>query len=360
LMPHRPGHHAAHQNAIWKIHRLLRGRYPLAIVLAAIFATGGAILGWRSRRPMYPSTASIQIKSTVPDSERLAHPDMVLPDYSSFIKAQLLGLTSPDVIRSALQKPQWRAIHPGPGGEAEIVAFSNNLDVTQDPPASDLIKVVYTDTNPAAAKAGVDCLCQAYLEWYQSHDPTGNGNKLRLLEHDRDSLSEQLATLKYQLDQLAEPYGGTYDLQTYLQGQFEELNKRESDVADAKLQVERVEAALKEQAATTQPANGQIPLAAMRTAPEIAQTDGTMRDLLAKRETMMEEVRRLQGQYGPNSTALQRASSDLDLLNFEIEQYVKECNEIPRTQMLIDGQPAPAQTDADLIRACKAAGVTPL
>jgi len=281
------------------------------------------------KKPPYQSTAMVQIKSTVPDSQRLAHPDVVLPDYYAIIKAQMLAMSSADVIRSALSKPEWRSVRAG--GEDEITSFSNNLEVTQDDPGSNVIKIVFSDTDPKVAKAGTNALVAAYLDWYQGHDPTDSANKRRLLEHDRDRLSEQLATSKYQLDQLAEPYGGTYDLQTYLQGEFEQLNKRESEVADAKLQVDRIQAALAEQAAGPKP--GQIPTRD-RTPEEIAQSDTNMRDLLTRKQTALQEIHRMQAQYGPNSPALQRASSDLDLLEFEIEQYARECNNIPRTSTL--------------------------
>jgi capsular exopolysaccharide synthesis family protein len=348
LFPNAPGagHGAAPQHAAAKIHRLLRGRYPLAISLALVFGTVGAVLGWHARKQMWPSTASIQIKSTVPDSERLAHPDVELPGYFAFIKAQILALSSPDVIRTALQKPEWLAIRPG--GEDQVNAFSSNLEVTQDV-GSDLVTVKYSDLDPAAAKAGVDCLCQAYLEWYQSHDPTGNRNKKALLEKDRDLRAEDLARLRYSLDQLAAPLGGTYDIEAYHDAQMQELSKRETDAGDAKLVSDRIEAALNEQAAAK--ANGGAPIAQARTAQDIAQTDANMRDLLAKQATTLMEAHRLQLTYGANTPAVQKINNDLEMLNFEIDQYVNETNRIPHTATPgVAGSVGPV-TAADLTRA---------
>jgi len=317
---HPAGGWHGQSTAFSKMHRLLRGRYLVAIPLAVAFGLCGAFAGWRSRRPLYPSTAVVQVKSTVPDSERLARPDVELPGYAAIIRAQILALSSPDVIRSALQRPSWQAIRPG--GEDQIVVFSNNLEVEQDP-GSDLIKVTYSDIDPKAAKAGTNSLCEAYLDWYQSHDPSGNSNKKRLLEDERKGLSEQLARLRFQLDQLAEPFGGTYELTTYLQGQFQELNKRQADADDAKLTADRIEASLNTLAAGKAAAGA-------KTAGEIAQTDANMRDMLVKRQTIMEEAHRLEQNYGPKSPAVLKANEDLDLLNFEIDRYVKDSNQAPR------------------------------
>ncbi|HUB25371.1 MAG TPA: AAA family ATPase [Tepidisphaeraceae bacterium] len=307
-----------------KIHRLLRGRYPITIALASICGAAGAIGGFMSRKAMYQSNALIQIKSTVPDSERLAHPDLELPGYYSYLRAEILAMSSPDVIRAALQNPQWRALRPG--GEDQIVTFSNNLEVAQDT-NSDLIKLVFSDPDPAVAKAGANCICKAYLDWYQSHDPSGNESKKRLLEQERDQLSDELARMQYQLDQLREPYG-TDNLTAYMNGEFDQLNRREADAEAAKVEVSRVEALLSEQATGTQtPASSQ----SWRSANEIALVDPVMRGMLSHKEMLLETIRRMQDAgYGPDSLAMKKAKDDADLADFEIEQYVRQYNQLPR------------------------------
>jgi len=322
LQVHQP-HVPLKHTAMKQMHRLLRGRYPLAITLAVVCGVAGAIGGFFSRKPLYQSNALIQIKSTVPDSERLQHPDVELPGYYSFVRAEILAMSSPDVIRAALQSPQWRALRPG--GEDQIVPFSTNLDVAQDP-NSDLIKLTFSDPNPEVAKAGANCICRSYLDWYQSHDPSGNENKKRLLEQHRDQLSDQLARLNYQLDQLREPYG-TDNLTSYMYGEFDQLNRREADAEGAKMELARIQAQLGEQ---TSGAQTQPTAASWRTADEIALVDPYLRSLLAHRETIQEDIRRMEDLgYGATSPGIKNAQNDLDLAKYQIDQYVREFNRTP-------------------------------
>src|SRR5580692_11826369 len=62
-----PQPHHAHSSVLQKIHRLLRGRYPLAITLALICGGIAATAGWMSRKPMYDSFALIEIKTSIPN-----------------------------------------------------------------------------------------------------------------------------------------------------------------------------------------------------------------------------------------------------------------------------------------------------
>jgi len=53
------------ENPLLMVHRRLRGRYPLAIALAILFAIPGAYVGWNLKKPKYLSTGIIRVAPTL-------------------------------------------------------------------------------------------------------------------------------------------------------------------------------------------------------------------------------------------------------------------------------------------------------
>src|SRR5580698_4565033 len=64
---HGHGNNAHHGTATGfkKVHKLLRGRYPLVITLGLIFGTAGALTGFLSQRPLFSSTFQLEIDTTI-------------------------------------------------------------------------------------------------------------------------------------------------------------------------------------------------------------------------------------------------------------------------------------------------------
>ena len=66
------------QSGLLKVHQLLRGRYGVAILLAAMFAAAGAAAGFLLPRPSYQSVGLIEIKPVTPTLDDW---DRVMPMY---------------------------------------------------------------------------------------------------------------------------------------------------------------------------------------------------------------------------------------------------------------------------------------
>ena len=68
------------------VHRLLRGRYLITLVLAAIFATIGGLTGFMMQSPLFRSDSVIKIEAALPkilyETEQASAPRM----FSSFVK----------------------------------------------------------------------------------------------------------------------------------------------------------------------------------------------------------------------------------------------------------------------------------
>src|SRR4051794_28122550 len=58
-----------------KVHRLLRGRYFIAVILALIGAVAGGAAGFLSQKPGYSSTGTIAISGVIPSPD---HRDVLI------------------------------------------------------------------------------------------------------------------------------------------------------------------------------------------------------------------------------------------------------------------------------------------
>src|SRR5688500_1562122 len=75
-------------NPLVQIHRLLRGRYWLAITLAVVGGCVGTYFGYRLAVPEYQSAGLIRIKPSLP---RILYPNDengMLPMFDAFVESQ--------------------------------------------------------------------------------------------------------------------------------------------------------------------------------------------------------------------------------------------------------------------------------
>src|SRR5262249_44768262 len=150
--------HAAKPMGLKKLHRILRGRYPLAVGLGLICGILGAVGGFLTQRPMYESVAMIDVKPSILRPGE--NGDQPMANYQVFVKSQMGLLQSRDLVLHALDKPEWRALGK-PNGDEGLLVFMKNYDVDNTPP-SGLIKVSVMDRDPKAAQVGAQCITNAF------------------------------------------------------------------------------------------------------------------------------------------------------------------------------------------------------
>ena len=92
---------APQQQPLRKLHRLLRGRYWIAIVLAVIGAVAGGVFGFMSQVPLYQADGVLLIEPTIANS---ALADKSIPFYLNFIKSQAAIIQSPRVAAEAIKR----------------------------------------------------------------------------------------------------------------------------------------------------------------------------------------------------------------------------------------------------------------
>lgn len=184
------------------LHRKLKGRYKLAVLLGVFAAAAGAVAGWRLTQPLFRAEALLRIASTLPPVLEQTDQNQPMPMFDSFLQAQQMTISSPRVVRLAMETPQWRAVDPGASAvtAAGVQAFRERIAVDIRP-RSDVIRVSFTDIHPQAAAGGANAVIAAYQQAYVERETEMQTQRLATLKDRRDALIRELADRHAQLDQ---------------------------------------------------------------------------------------------------------------------------------------------------------------
>lgn len=178
-----------HTNVFLMLHRLLRGRYLITILLAGVFAVAGGAAGFLSQSPLYRSDSLIKIEPVLPkilfDTEQSTAPRM----FASFVSTQAQLIRSSRSIESAMSSDVWRSVAPI-SGIATVEDFGSRIKVKTTRAAQQLIYVSFEHENAEVAQRANAALINAYVEVYGSQDLQENRNRMGVLESRRNSLNK--------------------------------------------------------------------------------------------------------------------------------------------------------------------------
>src|SRR5262249_46577722 len=97
-----------------RIHRSMRGRYLLAIILAFVGAAAGAAGGVLLGKPGYVSQGAIQIKPTIPNPDKI---DSIVAMYDRLMTTEASKLMGQGILDKAVKDPDWvKLVPPDPNG----------------------------------------------------------------------------------------------------------------------------------------------------------------------------------------------------------------------------------------------------
>ncbi|MGA2582451.1 MAG: AAA family ATPase [Tepidisphaeraceae bacterium] len=306
-----------------KIHRLLRGRYPMVITLGIICAVGGMFGGYYLRPPEYSSTGELLISDLIPDPLRSS--DEPRPGFNTFLQSQIAIIQSREMCERAMDKPEWRAVDSIKTDD-EIDHYFKNLTADIEP-ATSIIEILYTDPDPRVAQAGAIAMFEAYQDSYEAMDPMGIQRKLRQLEDNRDRLDRDLQGKKQALEDLSKEYG-TNDLSTMINDAQMRLANMDERIDEDKL---RVQVALGLQQAAAQDAanlkKGTTTVNPM-TSQQIAEMgDTNMRNYMFQRDAVATQIQRNQAVgLGDQLPAMKDLENDEAMWDNKIKQYTDEYN----------------------------------
>jgi Mrp family chromosome partitioning ATPase/uncharacterized protein involved in exopolysaccharide biosynthesis len=292
-----------------KMHRLLRGRYLLAIFLALLGAAAGGAAGYLSQKPQYSSTGIISISGLLPSPD---HKDMLIQMYAQHMARQISWLSSERLLKLALDRPDFKAVKQFAGPEP-WKEFSENLKVQpfRMPGApTDQITVTYTDYDPAVAPLAVKAVIRTYNEHFKGADLEYVRKKDTYWE---DAKKEAESTIKAMEKQIEECVGesgwGTDDLSTLIHSQQEEQRRFEREAAIYKLQLETLK-------------SGKAPELSVE---DIARVDGgAMLSKLQRRDAIKTELAKLSLTLLPEHRSIVSLRKELLGVEQEIEQHAED------------------------------------
>jgi Mrp family chromosome partitioning ATPase len=316
-------------NVFKVVHKLLRGRYVLTVLLAFAFGAAGAVLGWTSSVPKYRAEAMIRIQPVIPKILYETDQSNIPPMFASFVNTQANLLRQQRTIDKAINSSAWKALGrpPTPATDA---AFRDSLKVTTARDTPELIFVSFVDEDARAAFTAVGEIVHAY----EDLETGGNSQSVRdfqvqTLSDRRTQLETQRRDEETQINRKAAEFE-TSDLDRlhdhYLQQQLTldtRVGQLEVLLAERGIDVKHLPAPAPAPEAAA-PAPPPRPLSPE----EIALHDKQMAEYVAHRETARQVITRLQASgVGEKHQDFKRAMSDLTSINSTIETFAKQWNE---------------------------------
>ena len=291
-----------------KIHRLLRGRYLLAIGLGLFGALVGGLWGWFSQVPQYRAAGVIEIKPIVINTA-VDKGDGVIPFYSNYMKTQTINLEAPSLIEQALLNPEWKQA----GGPAtSVAAVLANLD-TQYVNNSFNIIVTYENPDRKLASAFIRALLASYEQQRKSTTSVDVQDQILKLEDRLQTLTNQSRAVANQKANIASLHDGMADLMPVLGPLINERTNLENKQSDTKFQRQQAEAALKARQAEGAKAIDATTLAGQ---------DPYLKTLLDSLNGLKFQLAKAQQTYGDGHPYVRDLQRNLDLTQQAITQQV--------------------------------------
>ena len=319
------------ENPLLLVHRLLRGRYHLAIGLGIALAAIGAVGGYLAVKPQYASEGMIQIIPAIPKVLYDSEESQVPPLFESFVAAQAQFVTTRRVLDMAMQDEKLRT-----AGWPEGVEGLKRLQraIHAYVPTRGQIVMVRSETRePARAQESLNAVLRAYKRLYIDERGRSRDERQRILEEQQGTLQAELRSVKDQINSLAEEFGvdNLARLHAARVDEMEDLNGKIRGV-DLAIAESETRAGLRSSAQRTAsaqdgpegPASLPDPIAE-REAREaaLARQDETLANDLAQERTLKGALADLRNEgYGPQHRGVKRLTSRLTALRIRIDDRV--------------------------------------
>jgi polysaccharide biosynthesis transport protein len=298
-----------------KVHRLLRGRYLLAVVLGLMGAAAGAAGGFLSQKPAYRSDGLIEIDPRVPRREEL---DKVMVMAGAYIQSTMAKLKSETVVKAAMRDPRWLQVRPQDKADnARAVAnFNTNLTVAVPPKSQNFIQISWSDNAPDASKVApvaVACVLDAYKRNFSSQDLKDIDERIEYWRKQRSIYEQQIELKRTAINNTATQHEDNPEV---IRAHSQELIALQKSLRDEQENLKRAEKDLQQSEA------GKL----VFTPEDWARVDETMKTHVNMRNELQLRVDSLVSQLGPAHPAVLRAKEDLDARQRYMDGYAQLLN----------------------------------
>jgi polysaccharide biosynthesis transport protein len=295
---------------LFKMHRLLRGRYVLALVLAAIGALVGAAAGYFSTGPKWQSIGVIRVE---PMGKVILGPTETTftPMFDSYVREQIAYLEEDETVRRTMLSDEWRKFGRGVDAGAKK-DFRKSLNINVDRDNRGWIKVRFVDSVPEAAQVAVQKLIDSYKVIFGDKILLSNKDSIAVLERARLKYEGELKGMDSRIAKLGEKFGTT-DLAQLHADAFRDRGLAEKKLEELDAQIDHAKALAAAAKNNTGPSRPEPPaeVRVQEEAIEIARVDTLMSQLLQSREAALTDLQRARRTYVPNSPQVQKAEAEV-------------------------------------------------
>lgn len=311
---------AAPENPLLLVHKLLRGHYLLAVLLACVLGPCGAVAGYFAVKLEYTSNATIRVAPVMPKVLFESEDSKIMPMFDSYLQTQVSLIGSRRIIEKAMESDTWKKAGGKFTGEA-IEQFTKNLSVVQ-PKSSQLILVSFTDVDPGRAKAATAAVVATYMEVYGVSDAEGSADRFNKLATHQEKLESDATNLREKIIELAKEFG-TDDLSAAYESEVSKLQQIQSELAAAQIQLAAIQSVASKDSAVTSRDLSKLSI------DEIAIMDPRMQALLDKKSDLTRQIDGLKTtMVRPEMRPEYRSSTEaLKSLDSEIVAYAETFRE---------------------------------
>ena len=334
------GQDHANTNALLMLHRLLRGRYVLAISLAVVFGVAGGVLGYMSQKPQYKSTGQIRIQPSLPKVLFQTEQSTATQMFSSFVSSQAEFIKEGGVIDRALASDEWRSVSHLSDIESTY-DVQKRLKVTPSRLAQEVIYVSFTDENPKVSAVLVASIMDSYIEEYGKEGSIDIPEIVGMLEERHEKLIADRNGFDAQILAIAGKYR-TENLEPLVEDALETIRSLEAQRDLLKSQIKRYElVAEKSDKANDEP----------MTAEEAAIEDPMIAGLIQRRTELAEARDEMMISEGlrEGHREVQRLNSMIESNQKRIEDRLKDLQAGDKSLVFVDsrGDPIPSKLELE-------------
>lgn len=290
-----------------KMHRLLRGRYAWAIVLALLLGGAGGYAGMKLGRRTYQSVGLVNIVPV----HVITQSDSQFNE--QFVDAQAAMMRSQHVMDLALDDHLWQNARGTRSDEVEA-DFAKELDVTRQ---GSLLVVKFTDPDPQAAQLAVQTTLQAFEKLFNEDQAANGGFAQNRLTQTRSALSQKLASITVEINAKADPYGpdGLQAERTFKIQQLQDIDRALDQLTRTQVEIAS--------AATTQPG-------VAKSVDELAVTDAVLAQLIQRKHDLVNQIAAMQAAgFLEKNQGLIKLRSQLQVTDDDIQDRAELVRTIP-------------------------------
>ncbi len=304
----QPGEEPRGAGTATLLHRRLRGRYPIALVLAGILGAIGMVVGYKSTVPQYTSEGMVQISPTIQRTLYRTEENETPPLFESFVAAQATFLQSSRVLAKAVENPKLLEVG-WPAGNVGISKLRRAVSVEYRR-GSQVIMVRATLDSAAQPQQAVDAVIDAYQELYSEAGDKEMGDRERALLDRRISLEGQLKDKRDEILQTGEKFG-TDELDEISKVRLNDMLELEQKVAHQRQIIAQLEsnAPQDDQQGSDNPD---------LTLEHLATLDPELGQLLSQREDLDAQLK-MARRFGPRHIQTRKLEEDKQVLDSRVQ-----------------------------------------